>query len=473
MRAPLVPWLLLLVLLAMVSRSPTLASESVPFPDTFDVNALDRYLAARVRGPDGVGLSVAVMRRGELVLARGYGRASLTSDRRVTPDTRFAIGSVTKQFTCACVLLLAEDGRLSVHDPVSKFYPELTRAADITLLDLMQHVSGYPDYYPLDFVDRRMQQPIAPDELLRKYAGAKLDFEPRTRWSYSNTGYVLLGRIVEKVSGESFGPFLESRVLRPLGMTNTRYLPATPGDSSAAGYTRFALGDPEPVAPEAAGWIEAAGGIHSTPRDLVQWDLALVEGRILKEDSYATMTTPAVLKDRKVADYGCGLSIRNEGGRQVLSHNGAVSGFNAWNGVIPSTRSAVAVVCNLEGGLGDTPARILSLLLKDPSRLPKVEGAPAALAVRAVFARLQAGNVDRAMLSADFNAYLTEERLAGAAARLQPFGAPRQVDVIESHERGGMEVTSTRLEFGNANLRVLMYRTPDGTIQQFFIYPLP
>src|SRR5581483_2620276 len=126
----------------------------------------------------------------------------------VDESTLFGLGSVTKQFTAAAALLLAERGKLSVNDRVAKYYPGLTRANAITLLDLMNHVSGYTDYYPLDFVDRRMLAPIAPDDLIRDYAGARLDFEPGTRWSYSNTGFVLLGRILERASGEPLGAFM-------------------------------------------------------------------------------------------------------------------------------------------------------------------------------------------------------------------------------------------------------------------------
>ena len=187
-------------------------------PDTFDTRAIDSFLSAQVQLANRVGLSIAIVKDGQVVLAKGYGKRSLEDRRPVEPDTLFAIGSVTKQFTCACVLLLAEDGKLSANDPVAKYYPNLTRAKDITLLDLMNHVSGYPDYYPLDFVDRRMQAAIAEDELLRQYAGGKLDFEPGSKYSYSNTGYILLARVVEKASGETFGAFLSRRILKPLGM---------------------------------------------------------------------------------------------------------------------------------------------------------------------------------------------------------------------------------------------------------------
>ena len=123
-------------------------------PDVFDVKALDSYFEAQVKEKGRVGLAVGIVRDGKVVLTKGYGKRSLESSQAVEPETMFAIGSVSKQFTCAAVLLLAQDGKLSPNDKVAKYYPKLTRASDITLLDLMNHTSGYPDYYPLDFVDR-------------------------------------------------------------------------------------------------------------------------------------------------------------------------------------------------------------------------------------------------------------------------------------------------------------------------------
>jgi D-alanyl-D-alanine carboxypeptidase len=460
---------LLAILVASNLFSLVARAAVVPLPPSFDVNAIDKFLTAQMQQSGRVGLSVAIVKDGRLVLAKGYGKRSLADGRPVAADTVFAIGSVTKQFTCAAALLLAEERKLSVHDPVAKYFPNLTRAKDITLLDLMQHVSGYPDYYPLDFVDRRMQKPIAEDELLRQYGGGKLDFEPGSKYSYSNTGYILLGRVVEQVSGESFGAFLTRRIFKPLGMANTVYEP-DPGDGRLAkGYTTFALSEPEAVGPEAKGWIGAAGGIFSTPSDLAKWDLALIEGKVLKPESYALMTAPRKLSDGRISDYGCGLALKTQGGRQVLSHNGAVSGFNAWNSMIPSTRSAVIMFCNLDGGLGALPGQIFSLLLKESANVPAITGRPALEAVQSMFASLQNGEVDRRQLSDEFNHFLTAEKIAGASARLKPFGKPSKAEILSVNERGGMEVTVARLTFKADQLKTLMYRMPDGKVEQFFV----
>lgn len=458
------------LLVAASLMSTRVISTAATLPETFDAAAIDAYLAAKATDARLVGLSVAVVRDGEVALAKGYGRRSLTDDRPVATDTLFAIGSISKQFTCAAVFLLAEDGKLSAHDPVAKWYPHLTRANDITLLDLMNHVAGYPDYYPLDFVDRRMQRAIDPDELLRQYAGGKLDFEPGTKYSYSNTGYILLGRVVEKVTGRPFGEFLSERIFKPLGMEHTLYEPEAGDPRVADGYTMFALSDPEKIGPEGRGWIGAAGGIFSTPTDLTKWNLALTGGKVLKPASYALMTAKRRLRDGRASDYGGGLQMRSQGGRELLVHTGAVSGFNAYNVTIPDTRSAITVFVNLEGGLGSIPGDLLGLLLKVPAIIPDVSGPAAVEAAKSLLAEYQAGKVDRARLSEEFDLFLTDEKLTGAAGRLKRFGTPTKAELVSRNERGGMEVSVTRLTFESGQLRTLMYRQPDGRVEQFFVY---
>ena len=315
-----------------------------------DVKAVEALIAERIQAGDLVGVSLAAARDGKIVLAGGYGRARIDDVRAVTVDTLFAVGSVTKQFTAACILLLAEDGKLAVTDKVAKYYPDLTRAADISILDLLNHVSGYPDYYPLDFVDRRMAKPMAVDDVIRAYGKGALDFEPGSRYSYSNTGFLILGRIVERVSGEAFGSFLSRRILAPLGMKHTIYEPEAKGSAFAEGHTTFALSAPMIASHEGRGWIAMAGALYSTASDLVRWDLGLHGGKVLKPESYKLMTTRRRLSDGTLSNYACGLGIGERNGVPVISHNGAVSGFYALNLAVPSTGSAVAVLINFEAG---------------------------------------------------------------------------------------------------------------------------
>ena len=459
-----------LLMVALLPPVPVRAGEAAPqLPSSFDPAAIDRFLQAEVQRKGRVGLSVAIVKDGRCVLARGYGQRSLTPPLPVETNTLFAIGSVTKQFTAACVLLLAADGKLSVYDQVAKYFPELTRAADITLLDLMNHVSGYPDNYPLDFVDRAMAQPAAPDDVIRQYGTRPLDFEPGTRYSYSNTGYLILGRVVEKVSEEPFGAFLSRRILGPLGMDHTAYEPDKSDGRLARGYSVFALSPPEPVVPEGKGWIGGAGAIYSTPSDLALWDLALMAGRLLKPDSFKLMATPRQLPDGATTEYGCGLRVTTQEKRLVLVHAGMVAGFNAWNAMVPSTKSAVIMAANTGAGLGDLPDRVLALLLKEEHYVPKVNGPIAAEAARQLFLDLQRGKVDRSQLAAEFNWFLSPEKMSAAAKRLKRFGSPTKVELLNVNERGGLEVSAARLTFRAGALRTLMYRRPDGIVEQFFV----
>src|SRR5438046_3036877 len=311
-----------------------------------DTTQLDSIIRRAVADKHIIGLSVGVMQNGHVVFTHGYGARNLETRDPVTTQTMFSIGSVTKQFTCSLLLMLNEQHKLSLDDRVAKYFPDLTRAADITLLDLGGHLSGYRDFYPLDFVDREMLQPVTADEVIRRYATRPLDFEPRSRYSYSNTGFMILGRVIEKVSGETFDSYLQKRIFTPLHLSRSAYDPPTGTGDMARGYTSFALADPIPAEPEARGWTGAAGAIWSTPSDLLTWDLSLLDNRLLSPASFHTLSTAQRLTDGRSSGYGCGEGVNDRGQAVVLSHGGATSGFVAQNTVIPRTRSAVVLLSN-------------------------------------------------------------------------------------------------------------------------------
>lgn len=439
---------------------------------SLDVKSLDDYLAKQVIEKGFVGLSVAILEDGKVTFAKGYGKSSLKADSPVTAETLFAAGSITKQFACACILLLAEDGKLSIHDKIAKWYPDLTRAKDISLYDLMSHASGYPDYYPLDFLDRRMLKSIPLDQLIREYAGGKLDFEPGTRWSYSNTGYIILGRVVEKVTGKPFDEFLTERILKPTGMVHTAFEPKKGRKDIAIGYTSFALGNPEEAIPEQEGWIHAAGGLFTTPGDLIKWDLALMEGKILKPESYKTMIEPRKLADGRVRNYGCGLGFIQRDGDTVIRHSGAVSGFLAYNAMIPRSKSAIVVMVNcdhLDAGAVNNEVNDRYFKAREPD-LPTIKGLPPKEVTLDLFHQMQEGKMKRENLGEEFNHFLTEERIASAKDRLKALGEPDKVEVESTAERGGMEVAVIRFTFKDKKVKGSLYRTPDGKIQQFLLY---
>lgn len=447
-------------------------------PTKFDPAAIDAWLAAELRAREVVGAQLAIYVEGQPVLVRNYGQRSKAGEP-VTDDTAFAIGSISKQLICAAASMLHEQRQLSLDDRVAKWYPELTRANDITLDDLGSHLSGYPDFYPLDFVDRRMQETIELDQLIQRYATGPLDFEPRTRWSYSNTGFIVLGRVIERVSKQPLGSWLQQHVFAPLHMDHAVFDPPRDAIGLAQGHTSFALGEPELSTPEARGWIHAAGGVYASASDLMQWNLALAEGHeaagsgrvgLLAPKAWRRITDSRTLTDGRGTDYGCGIGVRRVSGETVLSHGGAISGFVAYNAVVPRTRSAVVLLANTEGAsVGELHQTLLALMLMPPATVPSVDGPPATEVARGLFEQLQTGQLDRTLLSEELSIYYDDARVQEAAPRLAALGTPISVTADRPRERGGMEVTTITFTFVDRSIEALLYRSPDGKVAEFLL----
>lgn len=457
---------------ATPTSTPPAAASVAPkrsAPSRLDPDAIDEWLAAELQARGVVGAQLAMFVDGRPLLVRNYGHVR-SGGEPVTDDTAFAIGSITKQFVCAAASMLQEQRKLSLDDRVAKWYPDLTQAKDITLDDLGAHLSGYPDFYPLDFVERRMQAPIEPDQLIQRYATGPLDFEPRTRWSYSNTGYIILGRVIERVTKEPLGAWLQRHVFAPLQMDHSSFDPPRDAAGLAQGHTSFALGEPEPALPEGAGWIHAAGGIYASASDLMRWNLALAEQKLLAPKAWRRITSSRTLADGRATDYGCGIGVRRISGETVLSHSGAISGFVAYDAVVPRTRSAVVLLANTEGAnLGELHRILLGLLLMPPASVPTVAGPPAAEVARSLFEQLQAGKLDRTMLSEELSLYYDDERVQAAAPRLAALGTPRSVIADRPRERGGLEVSAITFVFADHSCKALLYRSPDGTVHEFLL----
>ncbi|HKW11046.1 MAG TPA: serine hydrolase domain-containing protein [Gemmatimonadaceae bacterium] len=430
-------------------------------------NDVDSIIRRNIAEKHIIGVSVGIMQNGQVVFARGYGVANLPSKAPVTPSTMFAIGSVTKQFTCSSVLMLQEQSKLSINDPVSKYFPNLTRANDITLKDVGGHLSGYRDYYPLDYVDREMAKAEPADTIIARYAMRPLDFDPRSRWSYSNTGFLILGRVVEKVSGQPIGTFFQTHIFTPLKLDRTKYEPAPNGTDLATGYTSFGLSDPIEAVPEAKGWAGAAGAIWSTPTDLLTWDLSLLNHTLISPASYAVLTTPQHLTDGRSSGYGCGEGINDRGNAVTFSHGGAVSGFVAQNTIIPNTKSALVVLSNSDfSPVGALNQELLAKLLPSVD-VPVVHGASALDAAKKFLTELEQGRVDRTTVSPDFDAYLTADKIATAQRSLRALGPISNIRIANVGERGGLEVATVQFNVGSTTARGLMYRTPEGKLEEF------
>src|SRR6266446_6303691 len=286
--------------------------------------------------------SIAIVKDGQIVFVKAYGDARLDPKTPATPQMRYSIGSISKQFTAAAILLLQEQGKLSLDDKVAKFIPELTRANEVTIRQLLSHTSGYQDFWPQDYVMPMMLQPVTAQKIMDMWARKPLDFEPGTKWQYSNTNYVIAGAIVEKVARMPLLQFLQERVFTPLGMTSVSDTDqAKLGDTDPTGYLRYALGPLRPAPKEGKGWLFAAGELAMPAQDLAKWDISIMDQKLMKPSSYREFGTEVLLKNGLSTHYGLGVDVNSQAGHRALSHGGEVSGFTAQNVVFPDEKVAV------------------------------------------------------------------------------------------------------------------------------------
>jgi len=302
-------------------------------------------------------VSIAVVEHGQLVYAKAFGMASLAPDRPADARTRYAVGSISKQFTAAAILLIAQEGKLSLDDRVSKYFPNLTRADEITIGELLSHTSGYQNYAPRNYMSSEWTQLTTPEAILDNWAKKPLNFDPGTRWEYSDTNYVLAGRIFEKASGEALGTFLKGKIFEPLGMHTAGDCTVEKTPQDAVGYTRYAPGPVLPALQTEPGWLFAAGELCMTPSDLARWDAAFLGKRILDAESYTEFTHEFPLVNGDYTHYALGLHLEGlEGGWPghrylipAINHGGRVPGFSAVNDMYP-TRNAAVIVCSNQDG---------------------------------------------------------------------------------------------------------------------------
>src|SRR5262245_9217427 len=294
-----------------------------------DTRALVRYVdsvaTAAVTEHRTAGVSVAVVKNGHTVLAKGYGFADLENDVPATAATVYRIGSVTKQFTSAAIMRLVEQGKVSLDDTLQKFLPNFpTQGNRVTVRHLLNHTSGIKSYTSLGPKWQRVNRlDLAQDSLVAMFANEPFDFKPGDAWLYDNSGYFLLGMIIEKLTGKSYGQYLQDELFTPLGLKSTIYCDQAPLiKHRAQGYASKPDGSFINAEPLSMTQPDAAGSLCSTVTDLAAWTLALSSGKVVSPASYKLMTTPGTLNDGKPLSYGFGLGVGAMGGHRQISHNG-------------------------------------------------------------------------------------------------------------------------------------------------------
>lgn len=423
--------------------------------------------------------SVAIVENGQIVYTHGYGLARLNPPTPAQPWMRYPIGSISKQFTAAAILMLEHEGKLSIDDPVSKYFPGLTDAKNVTIKMLLSHTSGYQDYWPEDYVMPPMEKPTTPQHILDVWGKRPLDFAPGTKWQYSNTNYVIAGLIVEKVSGMPLMQFLRERIFKPLDMRDVLDSDQHKlAKADAAGYQQYALGPLRPATKEGFGWMLGAAELAMPAYDLAQWDISLMDRSLMSPESYEQMFTPVLLKNGQNSHYALGLFVGTRDGHAYLEHSGEVSGFVSENIVFPKDKAAIVVLTNeMASPAAGAIGRVLTpLVLGIPVENSHADDAKRAEAqAMKIFTGLQHGKIDRAKFTDWCNAYFDKQAIKDFKNSLGPLGKPASIQLVDRSLRGGMTFRAFRVYFPNGKntLTITTFTEPNGKLEQFLVLPVP
>lgn len=403
---------------------------------------------------DGVpGGVVAVERDGRIVITP-YGVTDLTTKKPVTEDTQFEIGSVSKQFTAAAILQLAQAGKLSIDDKIGRYLTGVPHGNDVTLRQLLNQTSGIKDFF-----DRPnaagVTQHTSTDAQMYAFIAHPLLFTPGSQWQYSNTNYWLLGRILERVSGESYGAYVRAKLFAPAGMTQSAFVADEARlPNFSQGHWRGADGkQPLHVAPAIESfWATGAGSIVSTAGDLLRWDDALRAGKIVSPQSYALMTTPARLNDGSTARYGMGIGLDELDGHRSTWHNGGSNGTHTMNAVYPNDNAAIVVIENSIDSSPEAASRDAFFALFPDALVAENTAAPDEdLTMRAraqnIVDEVLAGNVPSDTLVARFRSIASPQMQRQIADSLKPLGAQQKLIYRGKSERDGMVLYNYHVVF--------------------------
>jgi D-alanyl-D-alanine carboxypeptidase len=437
---------------------------------------IDDYVNEQIRVRNIPGVEVGIVRGGKLELARGYGLASVELKVPVAPDTVFEIGSMTKQFTSALVMMLVEEGKIGLDDKIAKYLADSPAAwKEITVRHLLTHTSGIKGYTEVapDFLSLA-RNPHTQQEIVKMVADKPLDFQPGEKWAYSNTGYYLLGMILEKVSGKSYMELLSERILKPLGMTATRDGdPAAVIPGRACGYLWSGkLVNAPALQPTAA---FAAGCLVSTVGDLAKWDAALAGDKLLKASSRAAIWTPVKLNSGSTHDYGFGWAFSRPGGRKVIEHGGGTAGFSTVICRYVDEKITIIVLTNRQDGNATGLARGIAAFepaLAQIAEKPVDDPDPALTKkLHAVVLTMAAGAADTTLFTPEFRAEIFPDKAKEAAQILASLGALKSFSLASRAADTAVTTLRYRGQFDKATLIFQFTIAKDGKIAGLGVMP--
>jgi len=431
---------------------------------------IDRVVLAEMQRQMAPGVVIGVVQGGVVVKAQGYGYANLEHQVLAGPATVYQSGSLGKQFTAAAVMLQVEDGKLSLADPLTKFFPDAPETwRSITVRHLLTHTSGIPDYEEGTFDYRK---DYTEEEMSRFAFSLPLEFPAGARWNYSNTGYVLLGIIVRKVSGSFYGDVLAERVFKPLGMTTARVISeADLVANRAAGYrlVNGAVKNQEWVSPTLN--TTADGSLYLTVRDLIAWDAGIRARAVLKPESWQQILTPVRLNSGKTYPYGFGWFLDERGGQPLQQHSGSWQGFKTQFSRFLGEDLSVIVLANLAQAnparIADGIAEALSPTLAVPALRPIEDHDPQVTArCRRLLDDARAGT----LLPADF-AYMRAGFFPKGAKTIQEqlrtLGPSQSMVLVSKAEVGDDRIFTYEVAFGSRSMYYKVALAPNDAVSQF------
>jgi CubicO group peptidase (beta-lactamase class C family) len=403
---------------------------------------VDDFIKTEMQKQRIPGVSLAVVKNGQIILAKGYGLANVEHQVPVKPETIFQSASVGKQFTATAVMMLVEEGKIALDEKIGKYLGEVPESwKNITVQHLLTHTSGLAD----DFPDEDFRLDFTEAEILKRAEALPLDFQPGEKWSYSSIGYKLLGILIGKVTGKFYGDFLQERIFKPLNMTTARIISeADIVPNRAAGY-RLVNGELKNQY-----WISptmnttADGSLYLTALDMAKWDAALYGEKLVKKTSLEQMWTPVKLNDGRTYPYGFGWAFGKVNGHRIIEHSGSWQGFKSFIARYPDDRLSVIVFANLwqtnPGTLAHEVAAIYDAALS-PHPIEDKEPQMTAM-VKELLKKIAADSVDQTALTPRAN----------LSKSLKALGELKEIQLIERKNEDALRLYRYRLVYSKGGV---------------------
>lgn len=441
---------------------------------TFPGAAVDAVVQKTMTQLNIPGAQLAIIDHGQVVYTKGYGFADLAKQQPVTLETRFEIGSVTKQFTAAAILQLRAEGKLALSDRLGKYVPQYRSAKDVTIEQLLWQVSGIPEYLDSDaIVKRASATPGGFDTILALVKNKPLDFKSGSKWAYSNTNYILLGHIVELASHTDWETYVRKYIFAPAGMTDSDFITdeshLTP---MALGYVNGKSG-PVPAPILRGAWAFSAGEIVSTVADLVRWDAAFYGGKIVSLADVKLATSVGTLNSGAATQYGFGWIDDTFDGQARIWHNGGTFGFGAQNDVYPKLGQSIIVLVNSASrppsAIADAAFEAIHPDFAAAALKPVAGEDPKITALAKQWVkRVQTGTVDRTQLTAEMSKALTPVLVKNVAAQFGALGPLTSIAYRSKKVVNGITVYTYALAFGPSKLTLTIGLDGTGKIAEIF-----